>query len=65
VSAALAAYSAARLARATRVQEASRELGRIYHLAGPAGAARNLAMRFAGPRQLLARYDWVYRPSAP
>ena len=62
--AALAAYSAARLARATRVQAASRELGRIYHLAGPAGAARDLAMRLAGPRKLMARYDWVYGTAA-
>ena len=47
--AALAAYSAARLARAARVQAASRELGRIYHLAGPAAVARDMAMRLAGP----------------
>ena len=63
-SAALAAYASARLARATRVQAASRELGRIYHLAGPAGAARNLAMRLAGPGRLMARYDWVYGSAA-
>ena len=64
IPAALAAYSAARVARATRVQTASRELGRIYHLSGPAAAARNLAMRLAGPRKLMARYDWVYGPAA-
>ena len=64
-SAALAAYSTARVARATRVQAASRELGRIYHLAGPAGAARDLAMRLAGPRKLMARYDWVYGAVVP
>ncbi len=58
--AALAAYSAARLARATRIQATSRELGRIYHLAGPAAAARDIAMKLAGPGRLMARYDWVY-----
>ena len=63
VAAAFAAYSAARLARASRVQAASRELGRIYHLAGPAAVARDLAMRLAGPRRLLSRYDWVYGPA--
>ncbi len=57
---ALAAYSAARLARATRIQATSRELGRIYHLAGPAAAARDIAMKLAGPGRLMARYDWVY-----
>ena len=58
--AALAAYSAARVARATRVQTASQDLGRLYHLAGPAAAARDAGMRLLGPRRLLARYDWLY-----
>ena len=56
----LAAYSAARVARATRVQRASHELGRLYHLAGPAAAARDLGMRLLGSQRLLARYDWLY-----
>ncbi len=60
VPAALAAYSAARVARATRVQKASQELGRIYHLAGPAAAARDAGMRLIGSRRLLERYDWLY-----
>ena len=59
-SVALAAYSTARVARATRVQEASRQLGRIYHLFGPAGFARDSAMRLLGPERLIARYDWLY-----
>lgn len=57
---ALARYSQNRLARATKVQETSRQLGRIYHLAGPAALARDAAMRLLGPRRLLARYDWLY-----
>ncbi len=56
----LAAYSAARVARATRVQKASQDLGRVYHLAGPAAAARDAGMRVLGPQRLLARYDWLY-----
>lgn len=58
--AALAGYSAARVARATRVQRSSQELGRVYHLAGPAAAARDVGMRLIGPRRLLERYDWLY-----
>lgn len=57
-------YSRARRARAMRIQEASRQAGRIYHLSGPAAAARNATMRLLGPRRLLARYDWLYRPAA-
>jgi salicylate hydroxylase len=34
--------------------------GRIYHMSGPLGAARDLAMRALGPERLLARYDWLY-----
>ncbi len=59
---ALAAYSRARQPRATRVQESSRQLGRIYHLAGPLAVARDASMRLLGPRRLLARYDWLYGP---
>ena len=60
----LAAYSARRLARATRVQAEARRLGRIYHLAGPAALARNLAMRGLGSSRLLQRYDWLYASAA-
>ncbi len=65
VSARLAAYSARRIARATRVQDEARRLGRIYHLAGPAAFARNLAMRGLGSARLLQRYDWLYASAAP
>ena len=57
---ALEIYSKARLARATRVQDTSRRLGRIYHLAGPTAVARDTTMRLVGGRNLLARYDWLY-----
>ncbi len=57
---ALADYSRLRCARARRVQDAARRLGRIYHLAGPAALARDTAMAALGPRRLLARYDWLY-----
>jgi salicylate hydroxylase len=60
IAARLAAYSLARQARALRVQEAARSLGRVYHLAGPAALARDIAMRALGPTRLLARYDWLY-----
>ncbi len=60
IPAALAAYSRARVARATRVQtEASRQ-GRIYHLEGAMAVARDAAMRLLGPARLSARYDWLY-----
>ncbi len=57
---ALAAYSRARLARATRVQEEALRQGRIYHLKGAMAAARDATMRLVGPRRLGARYDWLY-----
>ncbi len=65
MSARLATYSSNRIARATRVQHEARRLGRIYHLAGPAALARNLAMRGLGSRRLLQRYDWLYASAAP
>ncbi len=64
MSACLARYSTHRLARAVRVQAEARRLGRIYHLAGPAALARNLAMRGLGARRLLQRYDWLYGSAA-
>jgi salicylate hydroxylase len=57
----LAAYAAARRARADRVQRESRAQGRIYHLSGPAAFARDAALRALGGERLLARYDWLYR----
>lgn len=62
---ALSLYSSTRPARVAQVQEASRQLGRIYHLAGPAAVARDTAMRLMGPKRLLHRYDWLYGRPAP
>jgi salicylate hydroxylase len=60
---ALLSYRALRQARVERVQRNSKTQGLIYHLAGPAALARDLAMRALGGRALLARYDWLYRVS--
>jgi len=60
VEAALAAYSADRVARANRVQREATMQGRIYHLGGPFALARDLAMRALGPERVLSRLDWLY-----
>ena len=57
---ALAAYSAARLARATQVQLASRHQGEIYHMAGLKAHARDLVLRLSPASALLRRQDWLY-----
>jgi salicylate hydroxylase len=60
-------YEHARRPRAARVQGASRDNGRIYHLAGSLAQARNFALRVLPPSALMARYDWLYgwRGEAP
>ena len=58
--AALAAYSADRVARANRVQREASMQGRIYHLSGPFALARDFAMRALGPEGVLKRLDWLY-----
>jgi len=60
VEAALAAYSADRVARANRVQREAAMQGRIYHLSGPFALARDLTMRALGPEGVLKRFDWLY-----
>jgi salicylate hydroxylase len=60
VEAALAAYSADRVARANRVQREAALQGRIYHLSGPFALARDLTMRALGPEGVLKRLDWLY-----
>lgn len=57
---ALAAYQNARRNRAARVQRESRRQALIYHLAGPAAALRDAALRALGGKRLLARYRWLY-----
>jgi salicylate hydroxylase len=61
IEAGLAAYQAKRLDRVQRITQESRRQAAIYHLSGPAAFARDLTMRFAGPKRLLDRYDWLYR----
>jgi salicylate hydroxylase len=51
-------YAKLRQARTARVQAASRQLGRIYHLGGAARRARNLVMTMTPPIQ--DRLTWLY-----
>lgn len=60
IAAALAAYEQLRVARAARVQRASRNQGVLYHLPGPAAFARDLAMRMMGVEKMMSRLDWLY-----
>ena len=57
---ALKRYTRLRRSRVARVQRAARRQGRIYHLAGPAAFARDLAIRAMGAQRVLARQDWIY-----
>ena len=57
---ALAAYSQARVARATRVQREALSQARLYHMSGPLAFARDMAMRALGQQGLMRRYDWLY-----
>lgn len=59
-AAALAAYAAERLPRATRVQKTARANGRIYHAGGVVALGRDLTMARLGARGLADRYSWVY-----
>jgi salicylate hydroxylase len=60
VSRALAGFAAARRARVTRVQEAGRSNGRMYHAGFPLALARDLVLRQLGESGLRRRYDWLY-----
>lgn len=60
VAAALRAYERARRPRVVNVARASRRNGGIYHLAGPAAAARNFVLRHVPAHRLMAHYDWLY-----
>ena len=60
-AAALDQYQRMRAARANKVQRASRLQGTVYHLSGPAAAARNLVMRAIGPDGMARASDWIYR----
>lgn len=56
----LAAYVQDRRPRVEAVAEAARRNGRIYHLAGPAAAVRDIGMRVLGPDRLAARMRWIW-----
>jgi salicylate hydroxylase len=57
---ALARMEAVRRGRVARVQEASRSNGRVFHLHGAAGIARNLALGALPGSLMMKRYDWLY-----
>jgi 2-polyprenyl-6-methoxyphenol hydroxylase-like FAD-dependent oxidoreductase len=60
VAAALKRYARQRRGRIAKVQRAARRQGRIYHMTGPAAAARDLVIRALGPKRILARQDWIF-----
>jgi salicylate hydroxylase len=60
IAEALAAYSRRRALRVARVQAASEDQARLYHMAGPLALARDIGMRAMGAERLLGRYDWIY-----
>jgi salicylate hydroxylase len=55
------AYERARIARATKVQRASRRQGDHYHASGLVAAARDLVISALGGPRMLARNGWLYR----
>ena len=58
---AFARYEKARIARATKVQTASRRQGRFSHAAFPLAQARDFVMARLGGRGMLERNAWLYR----
>jgi salicylate hydroxylase len=60
ITRAFANYERSRVARAARVQSASRRQGVIYHLPGPAGLLRDMALRALPQEAIAARFDWLY-----
>lgn len=60
-AAALDAYQRMRVARANRVQRASRMQGIVYHLAGPPAFLRDQTMRAIGAEGMARASDWIYR----
>ncbi len=53
-------YEKQRRARATRVMNSAKKLGRIYHMKGFMRQARNAVLTRKKPEKLLADYDWLY-----
>lgn len=60
VTTALLTYQGMRLARASKVQRASRRQASVYHSSGLMAGARNMVMGALGGAGLAARYDWLY-----
>lgn len=54
-------YEALRRNRVAQVQRQAARYGRLYHLRGPAGFARNLVLKHRNPESLLQGFDWLYR----
>ena len=59
-SAAFESFEAQRRSRVARLQEASRQNGRIFHLGGAMRVARNAALRTVPGELIMRRYDWLY-----
>ncbi|MEO0791645.1 MAG: FAD-dependent monooxygenase [Pseudomonadota bacterium] len=59
-SEAFSSFEAERRSRVARLQEASRQNGRIFHLGGAMRAARNAALRTVPGKLIMRRYDWLY-----
>jgi salicylate hydroxylase len=57
---ALRGYETRRQDRTRRAAQVARRNGALYHLTGPAAAARNLVMRAHGGAGLLKAQDWLY-----
>lgn len=62
---AMRAYESSRHRRATRIQKASHQRGRIYHLSGALRWARDRMLRSLNPHSLVTRYDWLYENPTP
>ncbi len=58
---ALQAYERLRKPRATQIQSAARNIGRIYHMPRPFGFGRDLVMKQIGGEGLMRQNAWIYR----
>ncbi len=66
-AAAFSRFEAWRRPRLTRVANASRRNGSLYHQSGLVAAVRDLGLRMTNPKGLLTEYDWLfgYDPRKP
>lgn len=60
IDGALDRYEALRRPRVTRVWEAARQSGTIYHMSPLMAPFRDTTMKALGGERLLSRYDWIY-----